>query len=526
MRIVKSRGLRKVALVMAGVLLAACAADAGPRKKHRQPARAERSNQNSLVDSPRYAEIVVDAKTGKVLREKNADSPRYPASITKIMTAYLAFEELTAKRMDMSTRLEVSGRCAAMAPSKLGLKPGSTIALEDALLAIITKSANDVACTIGENIAGSEASFAERMTRTARRIGMSNTTYRNASGLPNPGQLTTARDQATLGRAIQERFPSYYRLFSTRSFAYRGDVYGNHNRLLGRVEGVDGIKTGYTRASGFNLVTSAKMDGRHIVGVVLGGSSGGARDARMASLVENYIQVASAGPRTSSVLARNDDEAPVKVASNRPVDVERTLAPTPRVAMPQEVAPTINTRILQPVAPVRAATGAPMPLVQSYAAPEAARAPIPAPAPVKPVAPARVAEQAGDADPIVTASLPRREQGATAARQQAAAAVPSAPRREAATAVAAPVPAARAASGWVIQIGAFDTIDQARGKLAKVRGETGKLLADASPATETVAKGNKTLVRARFTGFDDRDAAQAACSALKRRAIDCLAVHQ
>lgn len=519
MRIVKSRGLRKVALVVAGVMLAACAADAGPRKKQRQTARVERSKPANLVDSPRYADIVVDAKTGKVLREKNADSPRYPASITKIMTAYVAFEELAAKRMDMSTRLEVSARCAAMAPSKLGLKAGTTIALEDALLAIITKSANDIACTIGENIAGSEAAFAERMTRTARRIGMSNTTYRNASGLPNPGQLTTARDQATLGRAIQERFPGYYRMFSTRSFAYRGDVYGNHNRLLGRVEGVDGIKTGYTRASGFNLVTSARVDGRHIVAVVLGGTSGGARDARMASLVESYMPMASAGPRTTSVFARADeDEAPVRVAASRPVEVERPQPVLPRVAQPTEVAPTINTRILQPVAPVRgAATGAPMPLAQPYAAPEAPRVAMP-PA-VRPAAPQRVAE--AEADPIVTASLPRRE----APAPRAAEAQP-APRREAATAVAQPAPAARAASGWVIQIGAFDTVDQARGKLAKVRGEAGKLLADASPATETVAKGNKTLVRARFTGFDDRGAAQAACSALKKRSIDCLAVQQ
>ena len=169
----------------------------------------------------------------------------------------------------------------------------STISVEDAIKGLVTRSANDAAVVVAENLAGSEEEFARQMTRKARALGMTNTTYRNASGLPDSAQVTTARDQATLGRAIQERFPRYYKYFSTRSFTFRGQRIGNHNRLLGSVEGVDGIKTGYIRASGFNLVTSVKRKGRHVVAVVLGGTSAGARDARMRQLLAQHVDSAS-----------------------------------------------------------------------------------------------------------------------------------------------------------------------------------------------------------------------------------------
>src|SRR5215207_2749923 len=187
--------------------------------------------------------------------------------------------------------MEVSEYASEQAPTKLGLKPGQTLRVEDAIKGLVTRSANDAAVVIAETIGGSESDFARLMTRKARALGMSKTTYRNASGLPNDEQLTTARDQATLGRAIQDRFPRYYRYFSTSVFAYRGQSIRNHNRLLGNVEGVDGIKTGYTRASGFNLVTSMRRGDRHVVAVVLGGTSGGARDARMRTLVEQHVQM-------------------------------------------------------------------------------------------------------------------------------------------------------------------------------------------------------------------------------------------
>jgi len=243
--------------------------------------------------APPYAAIVVDANSGRVLESSNPDSPRHPASLTKIMTLYLLFEQLDAGRLRLESRLSASAHAAAQDPSKLGLEPGQSISVEDAIKAVVTKSANDVAVVIAEAIGGSEDEFARMMTRKAHAIGMTRTTYVNASGLPNDEQITTARDQALLGRAIQDRFPRYYHYFSTLSFQYHGIALRNHNHLLGRVDGIDGIKTGYTRASGFNLVSSVHRGDRRIVAVVLGGTSGGARDARMRSLIEEHIAEAS-----------------------------------------------------------------------------------------------------------------------------------------------------------------------------------------------------------------------------------------
>ncbi len=215
------------------------------------------------------------------------------------MTLYMLFEQMERGKFALDSELRITAHSAAQAPSKLGLRPGQTISVEDAIKAIVTKSANDVASAIGENIAGSEERFAEMMTAKARSLGMSRTHYANASGLPDPDQLTTARDLTILARAIQDRFPRYYRYFQTRSFAFRGRVIGNHNRLLGNVEGVDGIKTGYTRDSGFNLMTAAKSDGHQIVAIVLGGKSGAGRDRIMADLVRSALPRAYAGARTA-----------------------------------------------------------------------------------------------------------------------------------------------------------------------------------------------------------------------------------
>jgi len=212
--------------------------------------------------TPPYADIVVDANSGEVMHATNADSLRHPASLTKIMTLYLLFEQLEAGKLRLDSRLEVSEHASEQAPSKLGLVPGQTIAVEDAIRALVTKSANDVAVVVAEAIGGDEDTFGRMMTRKARALGMSRTVYVNASGLPDKDQITTARDQATLGRAIQDRFPREYRYFGTPVFVYRGWAMRNHNKLLGRVQGVDGIKTGYTRDSGFNLVSSVRRGGR------------------------------------------------------------------------------------------------------------------------------------------------------------------------------------------------------------------------------------------------------------------------
>ena len=232
--------------------------------------------------NPRYASIVVDVATGEVLHGSNADATRYPASLTKIMTIYLLFEALETGRISKNTPIPISAKAAAEPPSKLGLRAGSTITVESAILALITRSANDVATAVGEFLGGSESKFASMMTAKARQLGMNSTTFRNAHGLPNNQQVTTARDMAILGLAVREHFPQHYSYFGTRQFTFNGQRIGNHNRLLGRVTGVDGIKTGFIRASGFNLVTSVRTGGRSVVAVVMGGRTGASRDDHMA----------------------------------------------------------------------------------------------------------------------------------------------------------------------------------------------------------------------------------------------------
>jgi len=229
---------------------------------------------------------MVDGSTGKVLYARSANSERYPASLTKMMTLYLLFEAIQDGKVTLDTKLSVSKHAANQEPTKLGLKSGDTIPVEIALKALVVRSANDVAVTVAEALGGTESGFAAKMTRKAQELGMTHTRFRNASGLPNPLQITTARDMATLGRRLAYDFPAFFRYFSMPSFAWRGRVYETHNNLIGRVDGTDGIKTGYTRASGFNLVSSVVRDGKHVIGVVMGGKSARTRDAEMARLVE------------------------------------------------------------------------------------------------------------------------------------------------------------------------------------------------------------------------------------------------
>src|SRR6202045_3317486 len=264
---------RRIAFVSLVVALSAAAtfsqAEARARHHGKQHAKQHRVIHGPDYRPP-YAEFVLDANSGDMLREVNADEPRHPASLTKIMTLYLLFEQLEAGKFKLDTPLPISARAALQPPTKLGFKANQTITVEDAIKGMCTRSANDAAMVVGEAIGGTEEEFAKLMTEKARALGMANTTYVNASGLPAEEQITTARDQAILGRAIHERFPSYYRYFSTLSFRYHGVDIHNHNSLLGRVEGVDGIKTGYTEASGYNLASSVHRSDKHIVAVVLG----------------------------------------------------------------------------------------------------------------------------------------------------------------------------------------------------------------------------------------------------------------
>ena len=269
-------------------LAAALAVTLGAFSAGEADAKKRRASSN-----PKFAAYVIDARTGKVLHSRYANAPRYPASLTKMMTLYLAFEELKARRMTLKTRIRMSREANKRPPSKIYIKTGRSISAEQAIYALVTKSANNVAAAFGEHMAGSESAFARRMTLKARQLGMMRTTFRNASGLPNASQKTTAADMAKLGLALRQHFPKRYRYFQTRSFRYGKRSYPNHNRLLGRVKGVDGIKTGYTRASGFNLVTSASSRGRRIVAVVMGGRSGRTRNAAMTKLVRKYLPRAS-----------------------------------------------------------------------------------------------------------------------------------------------------------------------------------------------------------------------------------------
>jgi D-alanyl-D-alanine carboxypeptidase len=258
--------------------------------------------QNYAAFAAPDAAIVVDAKTGKTLYADNPDAKRYPASLTKMMTLYLLFDALEHGRTNLDARITVSEHAAAQEPSKLDVPAGDTISVRDAILSLVTRSANDIAVAIGEYLSGSERVFAAEMTKKAHDLGMTGTTFRNASGLPDNGQVTTARDMATLGRALREHYPQYYSFFSTSSFVWDGERIGNHNPLLGEVEGVDGIKTGYTVGSGYNLVTSVKRDGRELVAVVMGSETAAWRDGHMADLVDKYLPKASAGVRTADAI--------------------------------------------------------------------------------------------------------------------------------------------------------------------------------------------------------------------------------
>ena len=368
--------------------------------------------------NPAFAAMVVDANSGRTLYSVAENELRHPASLTKVMTLYLLFEQLEKGRLTLESPIVMSAHAASQAPSKLGLDPGESLSVENAIKAVVTRSANDVAVAIAENIGGDEDGFAEMMTRKAHALGMSRTTYVNASGLPDDRQITTAHDLSVLGRAVQERFPRYFHYFSTHSFDYAGETIGNHNHLLGRVDGVDGIKTGYTRASGFNLLTSLHRDGRSLVAVVMGGPTAGARDRLMESLLAQHFASATTA-HTATMIAEASPVEPTRVAA---VASDRRAASVPMQLAANPPAPPIRGLAIVPAAydgptpPTRASAAQlseedaegdgesverdpPAPTLEATprivkrdirVAPAAAAAAPPAPLP--PTAPARVAE--------------------------------------------------------------------------------------------------------------------------------------
>ncbi|MBB3539983.1 MULTISPECIES: D-alanyl-D-alanine carboxypeptidase family protein [unclassified Rhizobium] len=258
------------------------------------------------------ASLILDARTGKVLSAENADVLNHPASLTKMMTIYMAFEAIKRGKISWNTPLVMSKYAASRPPTKLGVRPGDSITVQEAILGMITKSANDAAAAMAEKLGGSESNFAAMMTQKARQLGMTRTAFYNASGLPDGRQVTTARDMSTLAVALMRNFPGEYRLFSTASFTFRGRTIRGHNNLMYRYQGMDGIKTGYTNASGFNLVSAVRDGDRRVVGVVLGGRTARSRDAKMAGLLDKYL---GRSPGGANMVATTNSRQPVEVAS-------------------------------------------------------------------------------------------------------------------------------------------------------------------------------------------------------------------
>jgi len=263
---------------------------------------------SSRTTSVPYSDLVIDAQSGRILWATNAEKARHPASLTKMMTLYLVFQALEAGKLRLEQRLPVSHFAASRSPSKLGLKPGQSIRVHDAIMGVVTKSANDAAVVLAEALGGSEENFARMMTRQARALGMKDTVFYNASGLPDPGQVTTARDMAILGYALVYHYPRFYGYFGKSSFTYAGQRHNNHNHLMERYDGMDGIKTGYVRASGFNLVASATRRGNRVIGVIFGGKSATSRDNRMAQLLDKSFDALENGAFQANLSVADCDQ--------------------------------------------------------------------------------------------------------------------------------------------------------------------------------------------------------------------------
>jgi D-alanyl-D-alanine carboxypeptidase len=520
------------------------------------------------------AVLVIDANSGRILYQRSADEPRYPASLTKLMTLYIVFEQLAQGRLSTHTQIEMTPAAAAVAPSKLDLEPGEKIALIDAIKVLITKSANDVAVAIADHIAGSETKFAQMMTAKARQLGMTHTVFQNASGLPDEDQVTTARDMLTLALHLQDDFPEQYGLFSTRTFSYAGETFRNHNKLLFNYAGTDGLKTGYTRASGFNLVASVRRGRKHVIAAVFGGASASSRDQAMRTYLNMGLvkaaTVVTRKPMTPPLVAAR--HRPTVAAAPAPRRIERPASPA-ALPPPPPVAVAQAPRIVAAPEPVQRVRVRPVsvmriePAEPSHAAPPAPEAA----AAAQPEAPDRIeailarSPAATEPRPMrkwvsASADLPWRLSGPTTPAEPPAAAPPAitglpppagepphldtAPSGSARAEVAVapptpprpvpvahriaphlePQPSAATAGDYVIQIGAFQSAAEAERRLAAVRERAGSVLARKSPVTQQVTHAGKVLYRARYAGFEAQTAAAAACAELKRFKFDCLAM--
>lgn len=428
----------------------------------------------SAEAKPVAASIVIDAETGEVLSRSNADTVTYPASLTKMMTLYMLFDAIDAGKVKITDKIKFSANAAGEPATNLASKPGQTIDVETAILALVIRSANDVATAVGEHLAGSEREFARQMTAKAHALGMKNTTFRNAHGLPNSSQRTTARDMAVLGVALLRDHPDYYGYFSRTKFSYRGVTYATHNRVLRKLNGADGMKTGYIRASGFNLVTSAYRDGRRLLGVVLGGNSAASRDKKMVDLMTKAFKI-------------------------RQGNGEVLVAKAPGSAVP---AKAIALAAAQPG--TSAADDTPVASTAKYDDSRAVAALLPV---VKPVTQA-------DLDDLDTAT--------TLAAMSSVALAPASGARIDEQSVANVWDGSNRIFG--VQVGAYSKYSPAQKAAQKAAAAVPDILADARIVIDQSKTGNGgSLYRSRVFGLT-KEAAEDACIALKKQRTDCLVI--
>jgi D-alanyl-D-alanine carboxypeptidase len=468
--------------------------------------------------APRFAAATIDARTGKILYANDIDGVRHPASLTKMMTLYLLFQDMSAGKLTLTSPITVSARCTGMAPSKLGVRAGQSITAETATRALVVKSANDIACAVAENLGGSESAFAQRMTRTARGLGMSRTTFLNASGLPNPGQVTSARDMATLGLRLMRDFPQYYPYFRTRSFVYQGKTIKGHNRLLGSYEGTDGIKTGYIAASGFNLVTSVRRGDKRLVGVVIGGKSGASRDAYMKQMLSQYFDDATSGKTIAAYAGSSKGAKPTNEVATASAD-DADAAPAAKPVRKDAAAKRLPARKSKAQEDQVAATGAEEPTEQgdtedgvdsmaSLAAQAAA-----------PTTTGTTTKAEEPAAKVETVPQPMPEQNVAQPPEAAPFQQKTDSQQLADQAQMASI-ASGTDAGWTISLGDYATKNDAQAVLQQMRKRTPAVLDGRTAQTVMVEKKGKITYRARFTGFDESSAATA-CKAIKKQKAPC-----
>lgn len=460
-------GLKKAVLVSLAASLTIVSANATPKE----------------VFSDRYAAVVIDANSGKTLFDANANAKRYPASLTKMMTLYLLFEAMKTGRVTPNTPIPISAHAASRPPTKLGFKPGDTIPAEAAAKALITKSANDVAAAIGEYLGGTEENFSRIMTTKAHQLGMMNTNFANASGLPDVCNYSTARDMAALSLALRDNFPDKYKWFKITSFRFRGKEIRTHNHLVERMKGVDGIKTGYTQMSGANLASSMRLQGKNLVAVVMGGRSAKLRDTHMAELLRRYLPFATKKKSRSLILASANYG--FKLNSAPPI-------PTPKDDISSILA---DTQFASNLYRTQAKDmDVPVPILKNEYMPRS---------------------------PILTALTAdeNSENNNHSSANDAITSILVAQNNETPNNIEK-----MKQSNWTIQIGSVNSRKKAQELLMQAHKKSPHVFKKAAPYIANFQLGKKLFYRVRFNGFDTKETAQNACQAFKKGSIPCLVI--